>query len=223
MGCLINPSATTPEQIAHFKEQERLHVERAESARKHYEAARSEEDRIINEHNFVPPGVDVNYFNDLWKLTAPAATNEGHIPHPELPGATSAQLHASQGLELKNREWAEQQNAMQGASEIPEYNPQAPVVNYQTNIPTEDINRVHNADNVLGRYSTPGDNINHGHLSPLEAQRLLDLPTLPSLVSDVDVRVGTAVEASRPISGHVRQLKISALDAIAMSNTRELG
>jgi hypothetical protein len=223
MGCTINSSASTPEQIAQHQASEKASIERMDAEKHRYATMRAEEDRFLKAWNTPLEGINVNYYNDLWKLTAPGATNEGRIPHPELPGATSAQLHASQGLELKDREWAAQQNAMQGAAQIPEYNPQAPVVNYQTNIPTEEINRVHNPDNALGRYATPGDNINHGHVSPLEAQRLLDLPTLPSLVSDVDLRVGTSVEASRPISGQVRQLKISALDAITISNTRELG
>jgi len=232
MGAVINPSASTPEQMAVYQAEERAAMQRQEAARLQQEAARAAEDRYLNDNPPPPPpNVPVNYYNDLWSLTAPAATNEGYIPHPEIAGATSAQLHASQGLELKDRDWAAQQNALRPEGHIPEFHEQAPVVVYRINLEPTDLERAHREANKLGEYATQARYINDGHMDPEEIARILSLQTtdrhgnkiLPTHISDVDVSIGTEVVASRPISGEARQYKISDLGAITLLNERDIG
>lgn len=232
MGAVINPSASTPEQLSVYQAEERAAMQRQEAARLQQEGARAAEDRYLkNNPPSPPPGVPVNYYNDLWSLTAPASTNEGHIPHPEIAGATSGQLHASRGLELKDREWAGQQNEKQEAGQIPEYHPEAPVIIYRINLEPTDLERAHREANQLGEYSTQARYINDGHMSAEEIANILSLRTtdkngnkiLPTHISDVNVAVGTEVVASRPISGEARQYKISDLGAITLSNKRDIG
>lgn len=227
MGAEINPSMSTPEQLTVYQAEERRAMQQQEAARREQEAARAAEDRYLRNNPPPPPlDVPVNYYNDLWSLTAPSATNEGHLPHPEIPGATSAQLHASQGLELKDRDWAAQQNAQQAAGRIPEYHPEAPVVVYSINLTPTDLARVHGDHNLVGQYTTRPADINDGHMSAEEIADKLSLAKnqpLPTKISDVHVGVGTSVEASRPISGEVRQIKISDLGSTSFVNTRDLG
>jgi hypothetical protein len=232
MGAVINPSASTPEQMAAYQAEERAAMQRHEAARLQQEAARAAEDQYLK-NNPPPPPPDtlVNYYNDLWSLTAPAATKEGFVPHPEIPGATSGQLHASEGLELKDRGWAAQQNAMQGEDRTPEYHPEAPVVIYRINLEPTDMERVHREANMLGEYATRPRDINDGAMKPDEIAKILSLPTqdengremLPTHVSDFHVKIGTEATASRPESGRARQFKVSDLGAITLSNTRHLG
>lgn len=226
MGAVINPSASTPETLAAYQAEERATMQRLEAARLQQENARAAEDRYLkNNPPPPPPNIPVNYYNDLWSLTAPSATNEGHIPHPEIPGATSAQLHASQGLELKDRDWAAQQNAQQAAGRTPEYHPEGPVVVYSINLTPTELARVHGDHNLVGPYATRPVDINDGHMSAEEIAHKLSLPSnqpLPTKISDVQVGPGTSVEASRPISGEVRQLKISDLGSTKFLNTRSI-
>lgn len=227
MGAVINPSASTPEQMSAYQAEERAAIQRLETARLAQEAARTVEDRYLkNTPPPPPPGVPVNFYNDLWSLTAPASTNEGHIHHPEIPGATSAQLHASRGLELKDRDWAAQQNAQQSAGRTPEYHPEAPVVVYSINLTPTDLARVHGDHNPVGPYATRPVDINDGHMSAEEIADKLSIPRnqpLPTKISDVQVGLGTSVEASRPISGEARQIKISDLGSTTFLNTRDIG
>ncbi len=227
MGAEINPSASTPEQMAVYQAEERAAMQRQEAARQQQDVARAAEDRYLRDNPPPPPpGVPVNYYNDLWSLTAPAATNEGDIPHPEIPGATSAQLHASPGLELKDREWAAQQNALREAGRTPEYHPEVPVVIYSVNLTPTDFDRVHGPNNQEGPYATRPVDINDGHMSAEEIAQKLSLPRdqpLPTKVSDVHVAHGTFVEASRPISGEARQFKISDLGSVSFVNARDIG
>lgn len=227
MGAVINPSASTPEQMTAYQAEERAAMQRREAARIQQEAARAAEDQYLRDNPPPPPpNVPINFYNDLWSLTAPSATNEGHIPHPEIPGATSAQLHASLGLELKDRDWAAQQNSLQDPGKVPEYHPEAPVVIYSINLTPTELDRVHGADNQHGRYATRPVDINDGHMSAEEIARRLSLPPdqpLPTKVSDVQVAHGAFVEASRPDSGEVRQFKISDLGSVSFVNTRDIG
>ncbi len=187
-------------------------------------------------NNGQPPTstADVNYFSDLWKLTAPAATNEAHIPHPELPATTSGNIHASVGLELRDREWAAQQNAGQDPRDTPTYHTQAPVVVYNTDIDAEGVVRVHTLksdslnteDTTVGNWSTRSSDINDGHLPAKEIADRLSLPSskpLPTHISDVTPPVGTTVEASRPISGEARQFSMRDRIASWFGNTRDVG
>lgn len=222
MGCMINaPSATSAQDEAVKRES----AKQNEARHLQFVSARSDEDRSIKEMGR-PPGMSESFYNDLWSLTAPSATNEGHLPHPEMPGATSAQLHASPGLELKDREWAAQQNALQDAGRTPEYHAEAPVVIYRVNLTPTEFERVHGADNQEGRYATRPVDINDGHMSAEEIARRLSLPTdqpLPTKVSDVHVAHGTFIEASRPDSGEARQFKISDIGSVSFVNTRDIG
>jgi hypothetical protein len=227
MGAVINPSASTPEALAVYHAEERAAMQRLETARMQQEAARAAEDRYLKDNpQPPPPGVPVNYYNDLWSLTAPASTNEGHIPHPEIPGATSAQLHASPRLELKDRDWAAQQNAQLAVGRTPEYHPEAPVVVYSINLTPTDLARVHGDHNPVGPYATRPVDINNGHMSAEEIAHKLSIPRnqpLPTKISDVEVGLGTSVEASRPISGEARQIKIRDLGSTIFLNTRNIG
>lgn len=227
MGCVINPSASTPEQLTVYQQEERAAIQRLQEARQRYDDARAAEDRYLRDNPPPPPAnVPVNYYNDLWKLTAPAATNEGSVPHPELPGASSSQIHASQGLELKERDWAAQQNAQQAADETAIYHTQAPVIVYNTNIDANGFVRLHHDYNQVGDWSTRDRDVNYGHIDQQEAASRLSLPQnspLPTHISDLSPPIGTSVEASRPISGEAMQFNIHERIATWFSNPRPLG
>jgi hypothetical protein len=71
MGCVINPSASTPEQLTVYQQEERAAIQRMQEARQRYEDARAAEDRYLRDNPPPPPAnVPMNYYNDLWKLTS---------------------------------------------------------------------------------------------------------------------------------------------------------
>lgn len=226
MGCNITQNASTPDQLTIYQQEERAAIERLEHARQHYEAARAAEDRYLRDNPPLPPaGVPVNYYNDLWRLTAPANTNEGNIPHPDLPGASSAQIHASLGLELKDRDWAAKQNSMQPQDATPTYHTEAPVVVYRTDIDADGFVRLHTDSNKVGDWSTRDRDVNYGYIDRQDAASRLSLPQqnpLPTHISDLSPPIGTTVEASRPVSGQVIQFNIQERIASWFSNTRPL-
>lgn len=241
MGCVINPSATTPEQLTTYQAEERAAAQRFETTRLNQEAARAAEDRVLKDNPPPPPpGVPVNYYNDLWSLTAPAATNLPGIPHPEVPVVTSSQLHASPGLELKDRDWASQQNAEQLAKDsnaIPTFHVNAPIVAVDSNLAPDDPNRTHDVqrvyttwinegegrDNQRGGFAARAADFNHGDITGSAAQALASLSYAPTHITDVGIPVGSSLMISRPISGQIRQIQIiSALDVVSYFNARDL-
>ena len=71
MGAVINPSASTPEQMAVYQAEERAAMQRMETAWLQQEAARAAEDRYLkNNPPPPPPNVPAEFYNDLWKLTS---------------------------------------------------------------------------------------------------------------------------------------------------------
>ncbi len=193
--------------------------------------------------NFIPPPSSggnntgappaPGYNQDLWSLTSPAATLHGHQAHPELSGASAGNIHANPNTQLMHRDWATEQNASQSPGSTSIYSESAPVVVYRTDMPTThspdpyptDMSRLHHG-NVVGGYATNAQDINYGHISGSEGARRLDLPKdnpLPTHVVNVDLPIGTSVEASRPQSGEARQYRLYERIASWFTNSRKLG
>ncbi|MFY9288785.1 MAG: hypothetical protein WAO98_09830 [Alphaproteobacteria bacterium] len=171
------------------------------------------------------------YVQELFRLTASAANLHGHQSHPELSGASAGNIHSD--ATLMGRDWAAQQNAAQEVGTTLTYHEDAPVIVYRTDMPTThqpdphptDMARLHHG-NVVGAYATNAQDVKYGDITGSEGQRMLSLPKdnpLPTHIVDVSLPIGTFVEASRPISGEVRQYKLFERVSAWFSNSRKLG
>lgn len=171
------------------------------------------------------------YVEELFRLTAPAATQKADTPHPELSGATAGNIHSS--ATLMGRNWAAEQNAKQSDEEIPIYHKDGPIIQYNTDIPTArqpeidptSMARVHHG-NIVGSYATNLRDIDYGYIDGEEARKRLSLPedgSPPTHFVDVYLPIGTLVEASRPESDLARQYIISTKKVLSwFINSRKL-
>jgi hypothetical protein len=141
---------------------------------------------------------------------------EGHLPHPDMSGATAGDIHAKSVLFPKNE--AAARNAERELS-TPEYHEERAIIGYFTSIPTDGLGRVHGPNNQEGHWVAKS--VDFGG-SSAEAMANLSLTALPTLQSDVQLFPGTYVEASRPVSDAVRQYYFYGHLA-HFSNTRTFG
>lgn len=158
------------------------------------------------------------YFQILLSITKEATTATADTPHSILDGATAGQIHGSPYTQLMPRDYADQQNAASGYS-IPEYHRDAPIINYRTDISTD--NMVHFGKGP-GDWQADARQLHGGHISPEEARKILAMPQEPGAVFDVALPIGTTVEYSRPISGNVSQFKVGSLVGAVFSKLWDL-
>ena len=177
-----------------------------------------------------PPRADDGYLRDLWGVTGNAANLEGHTEHPDFPAGSAGSIHSSPNTVLHPRDEAARFNAESLAENpshnIPPYHPDRAIISYRTDMETDNISRVHGADNKVGPWATRTSDIQNAageYVSGSEARKILATPGTPTDVSLVHPPVGTDVLASRPISDDARQYQLLTLAQSWFGNSTKLG